>query len=153
MKRWLWFPALLAAAWFLSRLPHPAVDVGKLEPVSVVLVDFRDGVYHLQTDTGDHGTGQTLTRAAQDLTETAPGRVFLETAEYLLLTPDTPMTRELYQVFHPSCRVCLAPADTDLKAAGEYLSAHRPEQTLTKLRAGEGTPEQLTMEGDSRESP
>lgn len=138
MKQWLWFPVLLAAACLLSRLPHPAVDVGELEPVGIVLVAFSDGAYHLRTDTGAHGTGASVTEAAESMTKAAPERVFLETAEYVLLTPDVPVAEELYRIFRPACRVCLTDGNVDLQQALDYLKAHPPETTLTHLRAGGG---------------
>ena len=146
MKRWIWFCGFLAAVCCLSRLPHPAVDVGKLEPVSLVAVDWQDGSYHIRTDTGAEGSGTTLKQAAQSLAEGASGTVFLETAEYVLLTPQVPVTGELCQVFRPACRVCLTAAQADLEQAAAWLAAHPPRHTLNDLRAGERDLDWLEME-------
>ena len=151
MKRWLWFCGFLAAVCLLSRLPHPAVDVGELEPVAVVMVDWYDGRYHLKTDTQAQGSGETLEEAAQALAAESSGIVFLETAECVLLTPRIPVTEELYRVFRPACRVCLADTDTDPAKAAEYLAAHPPEQRLTDLWAGGRTPSWLEMEEQTDE--
>lgn len=148
MKQWIWFPALLAAACVLSRLPHPAVDVGKLEPVSAVQIEYRDGCYHLRTDTGASGSGGTLEEASRALSQGALGEVFLETAEYVLLDPAAPVTEELYRVLRPACRVCLAEGEVDLQEASAFLAAHPPEATLAELRAGGVELTWLDMEGD-----
>lgn len=147
MKSWLWFVGLLAAVCWLSRLPHPAVDVGQLEPVELAAVDWRAGEYHIQTDTGAEGSGATLTEAARDLLARASGTVFLETAEFVLLAPGTPVTEEFCAVLRPACRVCVADPGTDPAEAAAYLRAHPPKWTLNDLRAGEKEPEWLEMEG------
>lgn len=152
MKRWLWFCGFLAAVCFGSRLPHPAVDVGKLEPVSLVAVDWQDGMYHLKTDTRASGSGETLEQAAQALAEGSSGIVFLETAEYVILTPEVPVTKEFYRVLRPACRVCLAEREVDPVKTAEYLAAHPPEQTLNDLRAGEKELKWLEMEARTDET-
>lgn len=152
MKAWLWFGAFLGAVCVLSRLPHPAVDVGELEPVQVVAVVWSEGAYHLSADTGASGRGATLAQAAENLSEGATGKVFLETAEFVLLAPGVPVTEEFCAVLRPSCRVSLAPAGTDPEAAGEYLRVHPPGTTLNDLRAGKRTLEWLRREGEQNAS-
>lgn len=152
MKRWIWFCGLLAAVCLLSRLPHPAVDVGKLEPVALVLVDWEDGNYLLKTDTGAKGTGKSLEQAAENLDAAASGSVFLETAEYVLLSPDVPVTAEFYRVLRPASRVCLVRGEPDLERAAAFLAAHPPERSLNDLRAGKWNLDWLRMEEQCEEA-
>ncbi len=151
MKKWFWFCGLLAAACLLSRLPHPAVDVGKLEPVALVSVGWSDGRYHLKTDTGAEGSGETLEQAAESLNASALGAVFLETAEFVLLEPDVPITEAFCRVLRPTCRACLAEGDLDLEQAAKFLSAHPPKATLNDMRAGKRNLDWLKMEEQTDE--
>lgn len=148
MKRLAWFVLALAALTVLSRLPHPATDVGELEPVRVVWI----GEAGIRTDTGATGRGADLTTAVEELHDSASGVIFLETAEYVILEPGYRVGPELYEIFRPSCKVCVG-SGADLVAAAAYLSVHPPDMTLSRLRAGEWGLQTLTIteEGGSLE--
>lgn len=135
MKKWLYLIAALAAAGILSRLPHPAREISKLKPVRAVYLNMEGESLCIQTDTGDSGSGRTLTEAAADMRNDADGEIFLDTAEFLLLSPEVSVTPEFYELLRPSCRVCRAETVPDLSAAAKYLSAHPPKTTLAHLRA------------------
>ena len=135
MKKWLYLAAALAAVGLLARLPHPAKDISKLEPVRLVYLYKEGGKLHLETDTGAHGSGKSLTEAAADMRTRAEGEIFLETAEFLLLAPDVTVTEEYFTLLRPGCRVCNTTRRPDLSASARYLSIHPPEHTLTDLRA------------------
>lgn len=137
MKKWLFFAAVLAAVAVLSRRPHPARDVAKLEPVQVVYVCRRDGELCIETDTGASGSGGNLTEAAADMKANASGEIFLDTAEFLIVPPDIPITEEFHALLRPTCAVAVTPAVPDLEEASAYLAVHPPELTLSKLRAGD----------------
>lgn len=144
MKRWLQVGVIFAAALILPRLSHPATDVGKLEPAAVVQITRTDNWVVLQTDTGASGSGRTLAEAAEDLQAGAAAEVFLDTAEYLLIEGD--VSEEILEFFRPGCYVCRVEGQVDLEEAVRYLSVHRPEQTLTRLRAGEVLEQTLRTE-------
>lgn len=144
MKRWLQTGLILAAALILPRLSHPATDVGDLEPVAAVRITQTENGIVLQTDTGASGFGGTLAEAAEDLQAGASAEVFLDTAEYLLIDGGIP--REILEFFRPGCYVCRVEGKVDLEEAVAYLSVHRPEQTLTRLRAGEKLEQTLKAE-------
>lgn len=147
MKRWICAIALLAAAGLLIRLPHPAEDIGKLEPVSLVQITASESEIRLRTDTGAVGSGGTLREAVVDLKSGASGSVFLDTADYLLFSGEMGgYLTEIYKVFRPACWICRTQGEPDLAAAAEYLSIHSPKLTLGKLRAGGGPLEELRME-------
>lgn len=134
MKKWLWLILAAAALAVLSRLPHPAQDIAKLDPVQAVYIDMEGDFYRIRTDTGDQGRGESLTEAETQLRANASGEVYLETAEYLILDPDVPITEELFAILHPDCRVCFSEEEPDLPAAAEYLSVHKPDLRLAHLR-------------------
>ena len=135
MKKWLFLTAVLIAVAVLSRRPHPARDVAKLEPVQVVYVCIDGAELSVETDTGAKGTGVTLAEAAADMKAKASGEVFLDTAEFLLIHPAVPITEEFHTLLRPTCRVILATAAPDFQAVSDYLSVHTPPRTLSDLKA------------------
>lgn len=135
MKKWLYPLAVLAAIALLSRLPHPSRDIAKLEPVQAVYLYMETGELHIETDTGDHGSGHDLTEATDDMKESSDGEIFLETAEFLILDPQVPITPDFYELLRPDCRVFFTTEKPDLPAAAKYLSLHTPQTTLAHLRA------------------
>lgn len=113
-------------------------DVARLEAVKTVEISCQNGAVVIKTDTGAVGVGGSLREAFDDLEETATGTVFLETAEYLLITPECRgLLDALWTYLRPSCAVCLLEGSGDLEKAGEYLDAHKPDTTLMDCRAGE----------------
>lgn len=131
MKKWLYM-LLLALAAFL--LPGKGTDVGELIPVELVQLTVRDGNFVAAADTGDFGIGATLEEAMADLASSAPGKVFLETADYLLLAPQTRESWEqLAGWYRPGTLVYGADEETDPGAAAEYLRCHTGGVPLNRL--------------------
>ena len=114
--------------------PVKRADVGKLRPVEVVSIAEAEGEYIVRTDTGDRGSGRTLREAVADLRETAPGIVYLDTAEYLLLESPIEDMAYLKEILKPCVRVCGAESGIPLEESGRYLDVHRPA-----VRLGEGS--------------
>ena len=138
MKRSLLLTAALAAAALLLRLPHPSRDISKLLPVQTLYLYMEEDLLCVETDTGDRGSGGTLASAAENLKSAAPGEIFLDTAQFLILGPDVPITEEFYDLLRPGCRVVYAAEQPDLQEATEYLINHKPKLTLSQLRAEAG---------------
>ena len=136
MKKWLYFAAAVAAIGILSRLPHPAKDISKLEQFQLVYVYEEAGGLHLETDTGEQGAGKTLTEAAADLRSKADGEIFLETAEFLLLDSTVTAAPDFFTLLRPDCKVFYTKERPDLPAAAKYLSVHPPSVKLADLRTG-----------------
>ena len=129
MKRILLYIGILAA---LIAAPVEASDVGKLRPVEVVSVYKEMNWIVMETDTEDKGYGGTVQQALQNLKDTSNGIIYLDTAEYLLLTKDTEgEAEELRQALKDNVRLCLAASSVDLAEASQYLSVHG---NLPKLR-------------------
>ena len=135
MKKWLIPAIVLAAVAVFSRLPHPARDIADLKPVRAVYIHMEGRNFHVQTDTGDSGTGPDLAEASSDLRSKADGEIFLDTAEFLILDPKVPITEVFYSLLRPDCRVTFTDAPPDLEKAAAYLSQHPPKLTLARLRA------------------
>lgn len=135
MKKWLVFAAAVTAVAILSRRPHPARDVARLEPVRAVYIHQKNGTLCIETDTGAAGSGNTLTEAAADLKASASGEIFLDTAEFLLIDPEVTITADFHTLLRPTCGVTFTHATPDLQAAADYLTIHQPSVTLLELRA------------------
>lgn len=130
MKKWI---PLLLLAIVLARVEHTGTDISDLEPVELVRVTTGDAVL-IQTDTGASGEGATLGEAVRDLHAAAPGAVFLDTAQYLLLDDEAHLPA-LYHILRPACEVMLWQGDMDLTEAAGYLSTHSLKTTLLDTKA------------------
>ena len=128
MKKILLYILLLGAALIL---PLEGTDVGKLLPVELVQLDKMGDTVVISTDAGATGTGETVKAAIRDMEKTAAGIVFLDTADYLLVTESAMEEVEsIKEHLKPSVRVCIQHVEMNLKDAAAYLSVHKPEHQL-----------------------
>ena len=134
MKKWL-YPAAFLAVTLLARMPHPAVDIVRLAPVRSIYIHIDGETLTIETDDRFSGTGRDLLEACQDLTANADREIFLDTAEFLILDPDVPITAEFYELLRPTTKVVWSADRPDLETISEYLTIHPPEMTLAKYRA------------------
>ena len=119
---YLYFVVLLA----LLLLPG-GTDVGKLAPAEVVYVQSVGELVSIRTDMGNIGLGGDLEEAFEDLEKTTPGKVFLDTADYLLVDAASKLLLpELAERLKGDCRVCQTEGVADLSGAAAYLDAHPP---------------------------
>ena len=133
MKKWL-YPAAFIAAAILSRLPHPAVDIARLDPVRSVYLYMDGAELTIETDSGDSGTGADLEGAYAALRANAHREIFLDTAEFLILDPNVPISEPFYELLRPTTQVVFSNGKPDLETISDYLTIHPPEITLAKLR-------------------
>lgn len=133
MKRWIILAAAVAVVlMFPSR---EASDVGELLPVELLYIYKEDGCVRVETDTGNLGVGTDLKAALEDLKASTPGEIFLETANYLILSREAvPLLPQLWGILRPATEVCLG-VNADTKAA-PFLAAHKPGVTLNDIRSG-----------------
>lgn len=132
----LWIAAALLAASWVSR---KGTDVGKLIPVQLLQVYMEEERIVLETDTGDLGRGDTLEEALNDLKATVSGMIFLDTADYLLVTEETTASlSSLASILRPGTEVCIVHEPVDGEKAAEYLEAHAPKSPMLRIRAGTG---------------
>ena len=149
MKRLILCGMILAAVLLLKGEKTAGADIEKLEPAWVLMVDEKAGGVSVSTDMGQRGRGRTLTEAVEDMKTGAAGEVFLDTAEYLLITPSAlERLGESLELLRNSCQVCIVNDVDDLAAAGEYLEAHKPGVTLGDCRKGVHNLPVLYLEGD-----
>lgn len=138
MKKWLVYALILAAIPVLSFGGFGGRDVGKLQPVQAVMVQLENGKLRLLTDTEATGRGENVPEAIEDMNKTADARVYLDTADYLLLSEGAEAyLPQLQEYLRPSCCLCAVAGQIDMTKVGTFLELHQPEQTLTRYEAGE----------------
>ncbi len=141
--------AVIAVTAVLGSSLFPASDVAKLEPVEVIRIQMDRGQILVETDTGQLGRGADLQRAFADLKNRASGDIFLDTAEYVILTEDSRgEIVGLLDYLRPACRVCLEWGRADLQQVAAFLDIHEPELTIMDCQGGQmDLPALVTKEG------
>ena len=130
MKRILLYIGILG---LLTAAPVERSDIGKLRPVQVVSVYKENNWTVMETDTKDKGYGGTAQQALRNLKETSNGVIYLDTADYLLVTKDTvDAVEELQQELKDNVKLCMIAKPVDLGDVSEYLGVHGG---LPKLKA------------------
>ena len=138
MKKWILYLVILAAIPILSYGGFGGEDVGEFYPVQTVMISPAKEAVRILTDGGQLGEGKDINSAMENLHSTATARVFLDTADYLLLEPGMEKwLPQLKQYFRPSCCVCTVSMAVDPSEATAYLQLHQPNLTLTQYEAGE----------------
>lgn len=127
MKRWLLYIIVLLC----GVSSNGGTDIGELAPVEVVWLSENAGQIYLETDTGDMGRGETIQAALTDMKAAAPGTIFLETADYLIIEQGREaLLEQAYDLLRPSCKISVAWSKPDLKNVAMFLNAHEPPVTL-----------------------
>lgn len=142
MKHWMVYLATALTLVIAGQRPFTAWDVGRLRPAQTLCVSLESGRVVLRTDSGDLGRGGDWAGAMEDLESAAPGRIFLGTVDFLLLEDSAQaLLPELLRLdnLNPGCELCRVSHIPDLETAGQYLTAHRPESNLRRIR-GEDLP-------------
>ena len=103
----------------------------------------------LETDTGDRGYGRDPAEALANLKDCAPGVLFLDTADYLVVESGCEAwIPAVSWLLRPSCKICVECGNVDLETAAVYLAIHQPEITLREWLGGErGIPQLQEREG------
>lgn len=135
MKRIAIYIVVLAA---LLLAPINGMDIERLKPVELVFVYEDENKIVIETDTGDKGVGEDAKVALQNLKDTTDGYIYIDTAQYLLMTEKTQDAVEtLRPVLKKSLQLCLAQKDVDLAAAARFLPAHGKFLRLKEWKTGE----------------
>ena len=123
MKRWILYIVILA---LVVAVPAKPMNIGKLLPIRAVGVYKEGSWYRIETDTGNQGFGSTVPQALRNMKDTASGIIYLDTAEYLVLTDATEnIAVELEPELRTSIKVCMATKPMDLAQVAEYLDVHK----------------------------
>ena len=138
MKRWLLYGLLFAAAVFI---PVDSTDVGKLHPVQAVSVGYHNEQVVVKTDTGEIGRGDTPELALENLKQTAPAIIYLDTAEFLLVEESAlESVGAMRKFFKSDVRICLIDPEVEADKAAEYLRVHGKLPKLKQWNTGETLP-------------
>lgn len=106
----------------LPFAPVERLDVAKLEPVQTVAVRVEAGKVIIETDTKNQGQGSSVQEAVADLEANTPGVIYLDTAQYLLMTEDaTDYTEELKNYMGSLVRVSLWDGKGSVETAAKFL--------------------------------
>lgn len=110
----------------LPLAPVERLDVAKLEPVQTVAVSISQQQIRIETDTKNRGQGPTIRDAIADLEGNTPGVIYLDTAQYLLLTKEAAQySKELEAYMRPSVRVSLWDGAGDVENAAKFLAVRK----------------------------
>ena len=120
----------------LFMAPLERLDIAKLEPVQTVAVRVEGEQIELETDTGNRGQGATVAEAISDLEETTPGVIYMDTAEYLLLTEDAvEYAQELRRYLRPQILVCIWDGKGSVAGAAKYLDVRNDLPQLCEWKS------------------
>lgn len=138
MIRWMLYVAILIA---LFLIPLKQADVAKLQPVQTVCVYYNETDYVIKTDTGAEGRGVGIIEALADLVETTPAVVYLDTADFVLLSPNAQVAIEqLRGVLKDSVELYFYEGEPDLKEVSKYLEIHGKGTVLKMWKNGVKVP-------------
>ena len=119
----------------LTFAPIKPLDLANLEPVQTVSVRCEQNKIILETDTENRGEGETVAEAVADLKKKSPGVIYLDTAQYLLITKETAhYIEDLGNYLKDRVLVCLCDGQGSTKMADKYLSVKDDLPTLKSLR-------------------
>ena len=128
--------ALIIGLMFLA--PVERVDIAKLLPIRAVALYSYDEEVVLETDTGHKGFGENAVSALQNLKKETPAVVYLDTADYLLVSEQTQeYVDELRAHLKPSVKVCVCKAEGQVEDAAKYLDIHGNLPELTQWKPEE----------------
>lgn len=125
--------AVILGLLFLA--PVKRLDVANLQPVQTVAIYTEPGFVVLQTDIQNVGRGATVTEAVANLEENTPGVVYLDTAEYLLISKDAESYVDaLRQYLKPSVKVSSWQTGEGIENAAKFLSEEKNLVSLKKWK-------------------
>lgn len=130
---------VILALLFLA--PIERMDVADLLPIEAVAVYAEDGKVVLETDTENIGRGENAVKALENLKETTAAVVYLDTAEYLIVSEETEeQIAELRKFLKPSVQVCIADAKGRVKDVAKYVDIHGDTVRLKHWKRDQNTP-------------
>ena len=137
MRKMLLCIAAIAITGFTGLLPFNGTDVGKLHPVEVLAVSIADEGITVVTDTGLHGIGETMEKAIENMKLTSAGEIFLETANFLLVSEESIHLLDGVSVFlRPACQVYVFSGYGKWDNVAKYLESHPSNVTILSYRQG-----------------
>ena len=112
--------------------PVERLDVAQLQPVQTVAVSISGSGIVIETDTNNRGQGGTVEEAVADLKSNTPGVIYLDTAQYLLLTQEAEVYSPALEAYmRPTVGVSLWDGKGSVEEAAKFLEVRRD---LPRLR-------------------
>ena len=137
MKRIIMYVAILVLT---LATPVKRLDVAHLEPVEVVCLSRVGDTVILSTDTQASGRGADALSALANLKQTTPGVVYLDTAEFLLVTENALDEIDLLRTeLKGSVKLCQV-QNAELENAAKYLEVHGDLPKLKAWKIGQKLP-------------
>lgn len=134
--KWFRWSLYIIILLMLFVAPLERLDVAKLLPVQAVAVYTEGDAVVLETDTENKGKGVSIADALADLKENTPAVVYLDTAEFLMVSESAvSRVEEMKNYFKPTVKVCVCDAAGKVKDTAKYLDVHRK---LPKLKDWNG---------------
>ena len=121
--------ALILAALYFA--PVERLDVADLEPVRAVAVYKENGRVVLETDTEDRGEGMSAEEALQALKKNTPSVIYLDTAEFLLISENAEDQVDMLRKHLRSTVKVASYNGGPVKEEAEYADIHKE---ILKLR-------------------
>ena len=122
MKRIVLYIAILL---LVATIPVKRTDIGKLRPVQTVMLSRQANDIVIKTDTGDRGIGAGAWEALENLKQTTPAVIYLDTADFLLVSEDALDALQLLRdTFRGAVELYLFSGDIDPSEASKYLQIH-----------------------------
>lgn len=121
MKRIILYILILVALFFA---PVESAEVANLEPVQAVWMYMDGDRIVLETDTEDKGSGATVEEALADMKQKSAGIIYLDTAQYVLVTGAEQQIPSLEPHIKDSVRLCQWGGKGELSEAVKYADAH-----------------------------
>ncbi len=134
MKRIIFYCVILLGA---IMVPVQRQDIAALEPIQAVYLHEEGENLVMQTDTLDKGEGKTAQEALSVMQNQSSGIIYLDTAQYLLVTEDAvSYIDEMIPLLKGSVKVCLWEGEGDLREGAKYMQAHKIGCRLDKWQEG-----------------
>ena len=115
---------VILAALFLAPLQR--MEIANLEPIQAVWLYAENGTVFLETDTEDQGGGSTVADALADMKRKSPGIIYLDTAQYLFVSPSaTQNIAALQPLLKESVRLCIWDGQGEIHSAVKYADSHK----------------------------
>ncbi len=126
---------ILAALFFA---PLQSAEIANLEPIQAVWLCTEGQTVRMITDTEDKGSGATVEDALAEMKTNSAGIVYLDTAQYLLVS-ESAMDKipEIQPYLRKSVKVYLWEGQGDFHEAVKYADAHKLGVTLKQWKHGE----------------
>ena len=130
---------LLSSLFFV---PLQRIKIANLEPIQAVWLHQEGGSIVLETDTEDKGRGATVKEALVDMKENSTGIIYLDTAQYLLVSASAKQQiPSLRAYLKETVRLCQWDGQGDMNEAVKYADSHRLGLKLRKWDGDGNLPE------------